>query len=261
MTDAELAARADANYAYAWRTVDGYAPRGEVVERDGVLLASCGLPVAQFNLVFVTGPLNDPVTAIAAAAAWFDERELPFVLRVREGVDAATERACEEQGLQFRDVLPGLVMRITVLPDPDARLAIRTATAGDSMQQHRQVLATAFGFPLEVAEAIFSTRLAEAPGCELFVGFVDGTPITSSALIMSDGVAGVYNVGCLPDARRQGYGEAMTWHAIRRGLQLGCDIASLQSSEMGRLIYERMGFRLVAPYRTFVRGHVSGGGS
>jgi hypothetical protein len=34
---------------------------------------------------------------------------------------------------------------------------------------------------------------------------------------------------------------------------MGCVMAALQASEMGRPVYERMGFRLVSPYRTFHR--------
>jgi predicted acetyltransferase len=52
--------------------------------------------------------------------------------------------------------------------------------------------------------------------------------------------------------RRRGVGEALTWHAVREGVAAGCRSATLQASEMGRPIYERMGFRLVAPYKTFV---------
>jgi predicted acetyltransferase len=66
-------------------------------------------------------------------------------------------------------------------------------------------------------------------------------------------VAGVYNVAALPSHRRRGIGEAMTWRSVARGREAGCTVAVLEASEMGRPVYERMGFRVVAPYRTFRR--------
>lgn len=251
---ATLAERADANYFHSWHIIDGAAAGGEVLERDGLLLVSSALPVAWLNLAFVTRPLADPAAAIARAAAFFDERSLPFVVRIREGVDIAAERACEAHGLPFSDMVPGLVQApIAGAPLPLAHLEVRAAANDADMQDHRKVMSASFGFPILMAVNLLRTQLIDAAGCEFYVGYLDGKAVASSALMASDGVAGVYNVGCVPDARKQGLGEAMTWHAVRRGRELGCDVASLQASEMGRPIYERMGFRLVAPYRTFVR--------
>ena len=88
---------------------------------------------------------------------------------------------------------------------------------------------------------------------QMYTGFLDGEPVATSALFMSNHVAGVYNVATLNAYRRRGFGEAMTWHAVREGAAAGCGMASLQASEMGRPIYERMGFRLVAGYKTYLR--------
>ncbi len=107
--------------------------------------------------------------------------------------------------------------------------------------------------PMDLARRLLTLHTLSAPGAEFYVGYVDGEPVASSALIATDGTAGVWNVGCLPSHRRRGIGEAMTWHAVRRGAEIGCDIANLQASEIGQPIYERMGFSTVAPYKTFVR--------
>jgi GNAT superfamily N-acetyltransferase len=254
MSDIELAARADANYFHSWRIIDGNTDGGEVIEREGLLLVSSALPVAWFNLALVTRPLADPDAAVAGAAEFFDSRNLPFLVRIREGVDVAAERACEAHGLPFSDVVPGLVQApIGQAPAALPRLEIRAAAGEADLRHHRDVLSASFGFPIEIANRLLRAQLLDVASCECYVGYIDGRPVASSALMTSDGVAGVYNVGCVPDARKRGLGEAMTWHAISRGGELGCDIASLQASEMGRPIYERMGFRLVAPYRTFAR--------
>ena len=209
-----------------------------MLERDGLLVTSSALPVAWLNLAFVTRPPTDPAATIAEAVAFFDQRNLPFVVRMREGVDAAAERACEAHGLPFSDIVPGLVMApIERIPAPPAQLEIRVAADDAGMQDHSNMVAAAFGFAHRrggQAAPPATDRLSRAANSTS--DYLDGKPVASSALIASEGVAGVYNVGCVPDARKQGLGEAMTWHAVRRGRELGCDIASLQASDMGRPI-------------------------
>jgi hypothetical protein len=39
---------------------------------------------------------------------------------------------------------------------------------------------------------------------------------------------------------------------VADGVADGCDVAALQASEMGRPIYERLGFRTVVRYATYV---------
>ena len=140
---------------------------------------------------------------------------------------------------------------------PDG-LEVRAADGVQTLQHHVDVVTAAFGMPLAFAEQLLSPRLLRLPDLTLYVGYVDGEPVATSALVATHRVAGVYNVACLPSHRKRGYGEAMTWHAVRSGADIGCIMASLQASEMGRPVYERMGFRLVAPYRTFVRAEHRG---
>ena len=91
------------------------------------------------------------------------------------------------------------------------------------------------------------------PGFECYIGSVDGEAVATSTLVVTGTTAAVYNVATLESHRRRGLGEALTWHAVRAGAAMGCDVSTLQASAMGRPIYERMGYRYVAPYRTFHR--------
>ena len=44
----------------------------------------------------------------------------------------------------------------------------------------------------------------------------------------------------------------MTARMVADGVAEGCDVAALQASEMGRPIYERLGFRTVVRYVEYV---------
>ena len=55
-------------------------------------------------------------------------------------------------------------------------------------------------------------------------------------------VAGIYNVGIIPEARGQGIGTAMTIFLLREAKAAGYRIAILQASDMGVNLYHRIGF-------------------
>ncbi len=116
--DDELIARSDHNYFEAFRALALNADGGEAFDRDGTLFIKTGVPISRFNAAFITRPLADPAAAIADAIAYFDALKLPFIVRLRQGVDVAAERAAESQGLPYRDTVPGMVLpRIGVIPD------------------------------------------------------------------------------------------------------------------------------------------------
>jgi len=76
-----------------------------------------------------------------------------------------------------------------------------------------------------------------------FAGLFEGRPVASSGLVVAGGIAGVYNVATLPAFRRCGFGGAMTHAAMRHARGLGYRVAVLGTSELGRGVYERLGFR------------------
>lgn len=254
MSDDDIIARADANYFQAWRSIITAKEGGESVEGDGVLITNSAMPIAFFNVAFITRPLTNPDTAVRRIVEYFDDRRLPFIIRVREGVDAAAEKAAEASGIPYSDTVPGMVLdAFPPKSAPPDGLEIRTVSNATELQDHIAVIAEAFAMPVDFARQFLSPNVLSIPDAALYVGYVDGLPVATSALFASHHVAGVYNVACLPSHRKRGFGEALTWHAVHAGAAIGCTIASLQASEMGEPIYQRMGFRLVAPYRTFIR--------
>jgi ribosomal protein S18 acetylase RimI-like enzyme len=58
-------------------------------------------------------------------------------------------------------------------------------------------------------------------------------------------VGGLYNIATLAGWRRRGFGAAMTAAAIRSAKTAGMRRLELQSSDDGRGVYERAGFRQV----------------
>ncbi len=103
----------------------------------------------------------------------------------------------------------------------------------------------------DIIDRLMSPALLEMPDAEVYVGYMNGMPVASSALFLNNGVASMYNITTVDSHRRMGLGAAMTSHAVRRGRELGCRFSGLQSSAMGQPLYERMGFRTITAYPSF----------
>ncbi len=253
MNDHELSAAVDANY---WESFASLAEScgGAVLRRDGVLAVATGIPVPMLNHGFVKEPLANPEASIREMVEFYDHSGLPFVLRVREGVDPEAEDTMAAMGMPYSDTVPGMAMfPIGDVPRPVDGLEIEVVRDERGLARYQGVMAEGFGMPIAFAKQLLGPPFLELPGFESYLGLMDGEPVATSTTYASGGTAGVYNVATLSSHRRRGIGEALTWQAVSRGREQGCRVATLQASVMGKPVYEHMGFRTVAPYRTFHR--------
>jgi len=81
--------------------------------------------------------------------------------------------------------------------------------------------------------------------CRFWNGYVDEACVAVSSVCVSPGVVVVTCVATLEAARGRGYGAAMTDVAARCAPSLP---VLLTSSEMGKSVYERLGFRTISEF-------------
>ena len=75
-----------------------------------------------------------------------------------------------------------------------------------------------------------------------YVGYLQGEPVTSSTLLLANGVAGIYDVSTARPARRQGFGAAISLAPLLEARARGYRYAILQSSQEGYNVYRDLGF-------------------
>jgi ribosomal protein S18 acetylase RimI-like enzyme len=238
------------NLRESFRIVAASRPGGEVREFPGVSIAAAAAEFQMFNAAFLSEPVEgetDLAQRIAMAAVHFQARGMEWSYWVCEDLmDAKTQRRSrrifEKHGLRQSVDLPGMAA-MEVLPPVKAlpRMDVRRVSPGGTRDAFCAIGSVCFHVPIGWFCEVFDSpciweRFAG------YVGYVDGEPVSTAAVIAGGGVLGVYNVATTPGHQRRGYAEAVMRYALA---QHGTGPVILQSTPAGLRMYERMGFRTV----------------
>jgi GNAT superfamily N-acetyltransferase len=249
-TDPRLIEAADKNFIGSYRKLVEHSPGGEAREFRGVFAFLTGLPIGMFNGCIVARPAAPE--DVTAALGWVAERDVPYRLWIHEELIEGLAHNMREQGMeQAAWHMPEMVLeQPPELPARAPGVTVRSVSDGRSLDAFRQV-SIEDGTSEYVARRLFSDAFAADQDVGLVVASLDGRAVGTSLAIRTGGVAGVYAVGTVADARRRGVGTAATWAAVAAGRAWGCGTVVLQASDMGFPIYRAMGFRTIVRYAIF----------
>jgi GNAT superfamily N-acetyltransferase len=125
-------------------------------------------------------------------------------------------------------------------------LAIERVRDVEALKQFADTLRTAFEMPDFVAGAMVDLFAGMGFDHQLplrhYIGRLEGECAGVASLLLGAGVAGIYNVGTVPSARRKGIGAAMTVMALLEARALGYRVGILHASKLGFGVYRRLGF-------------------
>jgi ribosomal protein S18 acetylase RimI-like enzyme len=76
-----------------------------------------------------------------------------------------------------------------------------------------------------------------------YLAIFNEDPVAISSVLYYRGIAGIFNVATIPDYRGKGIGTAITLAPLMDAKKKGYEIAWLESSEMGKNLYKRIGFQ------------------
>jgi ribosomal protein S18 acetylase RimI-like enzyme len=139
--------------------------------------------------------------------------------------------------------------------EPPAGVTIAPVVDAEGLDRWRDVQQRGLALDDVGTEAWFTAhrRPGFAPDLPLrnWVASLDGEPVAAAALFVGAGVAGIYNVCTVPEARGRGIGRAVTAAALDDAVDRGLRLAVLGSSDMGYPVYRRLGFRDVSRLRSY----------
>jgi len=247
----------ESNLRQSFRALAPARPRSAVVELPGVSIAALGVQFQMFNSAFLSSRVlseDDLLRRLDTAreffrrqgtdwSFWFCEDWLGWLARHRlQGICGrfSLRRASEMPGMIAREIKPEthLLPQLTVLP-------VRTPGI---LRDFQAVGAQCFHVPPGWFSEVFdSPEPARRPGFRTLVAYLDGEPVATAACVPSPGALGLYNIATIPAYRGRGIGEAVTRQAVAAGLaETGPLPVVLQSSPLGKDLYQRLGFRTVA---------------
>lgn len=257
MTTDELVALEHESWIGYLTGVASCTARTTVTRAGGVLTLLTGLPMDWFNQILVEDQGATRPALLAAVAAARDLGH-EFVVRLREEIDDRFIPTLIQAGLEAtapQTSTPGMVAfpisHEALAEHSPSELEIRRVTDAAGIDTHRTAVTLGFGSDPAVALGNVCVDLLDRPECAVYVGYVDGQPVVSGLGWRTGRTIGVYSIATIPAARRRGYGAAMTARVVADGALAGCDVAALQASELGRPIYERLGFRTVIRYAAY----------
>ena len=217
---------------------------GESRDLTAAQLADSGRPVVFFNCATLTQPLSAETapTALDEIAAFF-----AFADSSRPGeillVSAWPTGDLRPFGWSLMGHPPLFLLPAgSVSRTAPAELRIEEVRDLEALHAWERVVIE--GYPVDTLASsrpgsLFSEGWLEERRSRLWVGWVGDRPVSASSSWTEFGINDVTLVATIPDARGRGYGEALTWCAALANSSLP---AMLISSDVGRPVYERMGF-------------------
>lgn len=214
------------------------------------------IPFFLFNVVLGLVPQSghsaaESVKVVAAATSRAKSRKMPMGWWVGlTNSDPGLGRLLEDQGWFHAATLTGMAVDLPALAESASLppgLSISEVKDGESLETWCQVMTSVSEFPDFAAAAWLDMyremEIIDDSRWSLYLGSFDGTPVSTSALFLGAGVAGIHAVTTIPEHRGKGIATAMTYPPLVDARDQGYGIGVLFSSEMAVNIYKKMGFQ------------------
>jgi GNAT superfamily N-acetyltransferase len=102
----------------------------------------------------------------------------------------------------------------------------------------------------------FYEFVLRVPACRVLVGESGGRVVATGVAVDQGPVGWLGGLIVDPEWQGRGFGRAMTEELIRRLRTAGCETLSLEATDQGRPLYEKMGFRVETTYHQLEAGRL-----
>lgn len=237
----------------------------EIHEIPGVAIIYCGLDYAAFNAAVLSQPVSGDAgeleQRIHAPANHFENLNLRWSYwycddYIGKPRARRAKALLEQHGMSALTEAPGMIADRLAQPSrPLPLLEVKPVVDQVTRSAFAHITSTAFDVPWTVCRDVYNHERAWQGQFRGYVGYANGVAISTTAIVVSGGVAGVYSVGTLPGYRGRGYAEALMRRVLQQVHdQTGIERTALQSTRSGHHLYTRMGYRSVTNYTVFITG-------
>ena len=247
----------------AWKLMVGRLPESVIEHANGVATMFAHVPLPFLNLSMPDCPLatsEDLRGALAVVKARAKTCEWPSLLALCEPwAPAEWEPEALEEGFGMALNMTGMAAD-RLLPPRRAlpELAFRRVSDETTARDLAMINAQAYGMPPDLFECLCNLHLWHADSFG-YVGYA-GKAVTSAAAFPVLDTMYIALVATVPEAHGKGYAEAVMRHTIEQaGRTMGPARMTLHASDMGRPVYQAMGFEPGARVMLLAPADGSGG--
>jgi ribosomal protein S18 acetylase RimI-like enzyme len=248
----------DLNLSEYVREMTRWNAAGEIYEQNDLLLtrATGNFPTTQVAIRLNAAMDDAAAEAFERIRRFYGEKKSSFSIHIRRHRDGDLEEICRKENLIQISEAPGMAV-----DHPFEDLAVpqeyqlRHITDVEGVADFACVTTQSYqslGMPVHVGESIFASpaRLLR-PYNDLVVAYESDRPVSAAMVMFSHGIAGIYWVGTVNNARGKGLGEACAREVTNVAFRRGAALVVLQASKFGEPIYTRMGFKEITRYPWF----------
>lgn len=213
---------------------------GGSVFEDGDVLAAI-VPRAPERSIFNSVFYEDPERLLASletiAAAYQAAGVRAWTVWVPQG-DPEAAAGLERAGHAFDGEPRYMGMSLAELREPDGDPGFGIAERPDYAELAR-INEIAYGYPPGAYDAVAA---APMPKARVYFAELGGESVSCLAVWPRGSDVVVIWVATLPEARGRGIAGRLLAHALANARADGCETTTLQSSKLGRPVYERLGY-------------------
>lgn len=227
----------------------GRSPKAEFHEGPHLKWVFTGIPFSFLNNVLDTHLTSENVDeVIQQTLASFRSRN---ITKVSWWAEPGTQPAnlgehLVAHGLILDDEEPGMAVDLMELREVSTPSGLTIKRVDDVEILRDFTHSAAIGFGLSESSESICFDLFAGLGFDLplynYVGYLGGESVATAELFLGAGVAGIYWVSTVPEARHKGIGSAITQAALQQAREMEYHIGILHSSEQGMGIYRQLGF-------------------
>jgi ribosomal protein S18 acetylase RimI-like enzyme len=259
VNDPRLVEALEANTAAAYADM-ARNPEGDIYSGPDLTRYISG---AQAHILNGVAGARLPAEGLDAALdeimARFKARAVPMIWWVGPSTQPEDLGArLETHGVSYDGETPGMAVDIATLSEEAAAipsLTVSLVSHEDDVVEWARVEARGYGMPEEVTPALIEMGVRHClrgdSSWRYYLGRLHGRPVAASLMYPYAGVAGIYAVATVPEARRMGIGAELTRLALQRAAEQGYRVGVLQASGMGFPVYRRMGFETVLTFKLY----------
>ena len=156
----------------------------------------------------------------------------------------------EARGFTHRASTTGMAIDLRDMREDiqvNRELVIREIEDLETLKILRAIEMQGFGASQEAAQVYYETYARAGFGNSQpwhhYIGWLYDQPVAIASILYHAGVAGIYGIATIPEARRQGAGGRMTLHTLYKAREQGYRIAILSPTDMSEAMYRRIGFQ------------------